>query len=70
MSGYKQRMERLSKFLRRSYYLQRVGRGASNVLQYISRVQSDVRFANSMYKKYTGATLNLENPRTYNEKLW
>ena len=66
MSEYKQRMERLS----RSYYLQRVGRGASNVLQYISRVQSDVRFANSMYKKYTGATLNLENPRTYNEKLW
>lgn len=70
MSEYKQRMERLSKFLRRSYYLQRVGRGASNVLQYISRFQSDARFANSMYKKYTGATLNLENPRTYNDKLW
>lgn len=70
MRKYKQRMESISKILRKSYFLQRVGRDVIHFLQFISRVQSNTRFANNMYKKYTGKTLNLETPRTYNEKLW
>ena len=31
---------------------------------------SDEKFAKLKYKENTGKTLNLENPTTFNEKLW
>lgn len=70
MSKYKQRREQISKVLRKSFLTKELGLKLNNAMIDLSRFEGDTHFANRIYKKYTGETLNLDNPRTYNEKLW
>lgn len=70
MSNYKERKEKISRFLRKSFVLKEIGIKINNAMIDLSRFEGDVHFANRVYKKYTGRLLNLNSPETYNEKLW
>lgn len=70
MLKYKQQRELISRYLRKIFILKEFGLRLNHAFVYLSRFQNDIEFANRIYEKYTGKRLNLNNPVTYNEKLW
>ncbi|WP_339251821.1 ATP-grasp fold amidoligase family protein [Sporosarcina sp. FSL W8-0480] len=51
-------------------FVKRLYLTSNKVKMYLLKNISDETFAKMKYKENTGQTLNLSNPKTYNEKLW
>ena len=67
---YRNFIETISQWTRESFFFKRVARTASNAEIALHKNEPNEVFATKMYRRYTGKTLNLENPRSFNEKLW
>lgn len=67
---YRNILENISRTSRKNHMLKKVARCLRYFKASLNNLKSDEKFAKQMYKKYTGDDLNLENPQTYNEKLW
>lgn len=62
--------EKISGLIRKNKLLKEVVWLALDINLFFESLLSDEKYANYMYKKYTGNTLDIQNPKTYNEKLW
>lgn len=60
----------ISKFARNKKLLRSLLHRLRVFLSYVELLIPDERFAQKTYKNFTGEKLNLQTPRTYNEKLW
>lgn len=67
---YREMLEKISRISRKHHVLKKIARNLRYFKASLNNLKSDEKFARQMYKRYTGDTLNLENPQTYNEKLW
>lgn len=68
--NYRNGLETISRVSRKNFVLKRIMRTMRYLKAKLNNFKSDEKFAVQMYQKYTGDTLNLKEPKTYNEKLW
>lgn len=62
--------EIISRISRKNLLLKKLIRSISNFEAEKDDRLSDFDFAQKQYRKFNGENLNLDNPKTYNEKLW
>ena len=62
--------EQISRISRKNLFLKKIARNASNFQVNIDNKLSDEKFAQKQYYKFNKEYLNLDNPKTFNEKLW
>jgi hypothetical protein len=60
----------ISNFARKRQGLRAILHRSAISLSSLQRIIPDEVYAKKMYKRYTGKILNLEHPRSFNEKLW
>lgn len=63
-------MNKFKKFLKENVVTRDLYKGLSIIYNYRYRLMSDEKFAKKMYKKKYNKKLNLDNPITFDEKLW
>ena len=63
-------MNKLKKFLKENILTRDLYKGLSFIYNYRYRLMSDRTYAEKMYKTKMGIELNLDNPKTFDEKLW
>ena len=63
-------MSKVKKMLKENILTRKIYKILSNVYNYRFKLMNDKKFAETKYKQRMGIDLNLDNPKTFDDKIW
>ena len=64
------KMSKIKKALKENKLTKGVYKALSNIYNYKYKIMSDEKFAKTKYEKRMGLKLDLDNPKTFDDKIW